>query len=220
MKKIAIIEDDRLLNRALEIVLRKEQYETISAFSCTEARDLKLLDADLVLMDIGLPGGDGISLCREIRKKCDVPFIFLTARDEERDMLEAFDAGADDYVVKPFPMKVLVKRIEAVLRRNSVGHELQFGSLEIDLEHGSVRRCGEEISLTAKEYKLLEFFVLHKGQVLSKEQILEQVWDLDGSFVGDNTVSVTVNRLRKKLGTEGNPELIKNIFGRGYRFGE
>lgn len=177
------------------------------------------------LIDISLPDGDGFELYQELQERGrKIPAIFLTARDEERDMLAAFDMGADDYVVKPFSMKVLLKRIEAVLNRNGgEGRErrIAVGDLLLYPDRKRVYTNGWEISLTAKEYRLLEYLMANQGQVLTKENILEHVWGLDGQFVVDNTVSVTVNRLRKKLAPGGeNSGYIKNVFGIGYRMDE
>ena len=222
---IGVIEDDRLLNQALEIALREAGYDTVSIHSKKEA--LALLDGreDLLLIDIGLPDGDGVRLYQELQKKWKqkqmVPAVFLTARDEERDMLAAFDVGAEDYVVKPFSMKVLLKRIEVVLRRNREGSVLTCRDLTLYPERKQGLLFGEEISLTAKEYQLLEYFMSNQGQVLTINNLLEKVWGLDGEFVSENTVSVTIGRLRKKIEPDpGCPDYIRNVFGLGYRMGE
>ena len=218
---IGIIEDDRLLNRALKLTLQKAGYETICAHTRQEALSLMGNKEELLLIDIGLPDGDGISLYRELRKRQNVPAIFLTARDEERDMLAAFDTGADDYVVKPFSMKVLLKRIEAVLKRNGETEQLCYRELILYPGRKQVFVKGQEIRLTAKEYQLLEYLMVNQGQVLTKENILEQIWGLSGQFVVENTVSVTVNRLRKKLEPDAKQsDYIKNVFGLGYRIGD
>ena len=160
---IGIIEDDRLLNQALEIALREAGYDTVSIHSKKEA--FTLLDGreDLLLIDIGLPDGDGVRLYQELQKKWKqkqmVPAVFLTARDEERDMLAAFDVGAEDYVVKPFSMRVLLKRIEVVLRRNREESVLACRDLTLYPERKQVFLFGEEVCLTAKEYQLLECFM-------------------------------------------------------------
>ena len=136
-------------------------------------------------------------------------------------MLAAFDTGADDYVVKPFSMKVLLKRIEVVLKRNGGTERLSCRELILYPARKQVFMAGQEIRLTAKEYQLLEYLMKNQGQVLTKENILEQVWGLDGQFVVDNTVSVTINRLRKKIEPDaGQPAYIKNVFGLGYRIGD
>lgn len=219
--RIGIIEDDRMLNHALKKSLEKEGFEVSQAFTCREAKGMRRESAkeDLLIIDVTLPDGNGIQLYEEIVREREVPAIFLTACDEEREMLAAFDAGADDYVVKPFQLKVLLKRIEAVLRRKDKSRVIAFAELEIWPDKRRVFRKGEEIRLTAREYQLLTFFMNNQGQVLTKEMILENVWGIDGQFVEENTLSVTIGRLRRKI--EGEKEsLIKNIFGLGYRFGE
>ena len=222
---IGIIEDDRLLNQALEIALREAGYDTVSIHSKKEA--FTLLDGreDLLLIDIGLPDGDGVRLYQELQKKWKqkqrVPAVFLTARDEERDMLAAFDVGAEDYVVKPFSMRVLLKRIEVVLRRNREESVLACRDLTLYPERKQVFLFGEEVYLTAKEYQLLECFMSNQGQVLTIDNLLEKIWGLDGEFVSENTVSVTIGRLRKKIEPDpGRPVYIRNVFGLGYRMGE
>lgn len=222
METIGIIEDDELLGQALAIALGKEGYQTLSAVNCREGSRMLEKNPDLLLIDINLPDGDGISFCRDVRKYQEIPAIFLTGQDEEEDMLGAFTAGADDYVVKPFPMRVLMKRIQAVLYRCRERKDaFLYKGLGIEFGRKRVTCSGEEIPLTMKEYRLLEYLAKNKGQLLTKNQILEQVWDVDGAFVGENTVSVTVNRLRRKIEPDpANPIYIKNIFGQGYVFGE
>ena len=217
---IGIIEDDLLLNQALDIALQHAGYHTICAHTKKEALSLLGKKEGLLLVDIGLPDGDGITLYQELRKKRDIPAIFLTARDEEQDMLAAFDMGADDYVVKPFSMKVLLKRINAVFKRSSEEQMLSYRDIALYPDRKQVFVKGQEIALTAKEYQLLEYLMRNQGQVLTKENILEQIWGLDGQFVVDNTVSVTINRLRKKIEPDAKqPEYIHNVFGLGYRIG-
>lgn len=223
---IGIIEDDRLLNQALHIALQNAGYSTFCARTKKEALSSLGGEESLLLIDIGLPDGDGVSLYQELISQSNrrIPAIFLTARDEERDMLTAFDTGADDYVVKPFSMKVLLKRIEAVLRRSSETNEekqLSVNELVVYPERKQVFLQGQEVILTAKEYRLLEYLMVNQGQVLTKENILEHIWGLDGQFVVDNTVSVTINRLRKKIEPDTRqPVYIKNVFGLGYRIGD
>lgn len=218
---VGIIEDDRLLNQALKLTLEKAGYETVSAHTKREALSIMGNGEELLIVDIGLPDGDGISLYRALQTRRKIPAIFLTARDEEEDMLSAFDIGADDYVVKPFSMKVLLRRIEAVLKRNRGTSQLSFRELILYPAGKQVFMKGQEIRLTAKEYRLLEYLMMNQGQVLTRENILEQVWGLSGQFVVDNTVSVTINRLRKKIEPDaGQPDYIKNVFGLGYRIGD
>ena len=215
---IGIIEDDRLLNQALNKFLTDNRYDTVCAHSREEALATAAGHPDLWLIDIGLPDGNGLELYRELSAVRQVPAVFLTARDDELDMLRAFDLGADDYVVKPFSMKVLLKRIERILKMNREGRMLTCGDITLYPEKKQVFSGNEEIFLTAKEYQLLELFMENQDQVLTKEKILDRVWGIDGAFIEENTVSVTISRLRKKLG--GEQSHIKNVFGLGYRMGE
>lgn len=221
---IGIIEDDRLLSKSLEIMLQKEGYQTVCVSTVKEAKESLEGTEALLIIDIGLPDGNGIELYQSLIKRefqKAIPAIFLTARDEEQDMLKAFNVGAEDYVVKPFSMKVLLKRIEVVLKRNgvsSIRNEIfRCGELVFNPEKKQVLLKNEEILLTAKEYKLLEYFMRNMGQVLTKENILEHIWGIDGQYVVDNNVSVLVNRLRKKIELDKENEYIKNVFGLGYR---
>ena len=217
---IEIIEDDRLLNQALNKMLTDKGYDTICVHSRQEALDSSSDRIDLFLIDIGLPDGDGLKLYRELKAEKKVPAIFLTARDEEKEMLLAFDAGAQDYVVKPFSMKVLMKRLEVVLKRNPE-ERYMVGELTLYPDRKQVFMGKTELSLTAKEYQLLEYLMRNQGQVLTKENILETIWGVDGQFVVDNTVSVTINRLRRKIEPDGERQgYIQNVFGLGYRIGE
>lgn len=219
MIKIGVIEDEPLLNEALCVSLEKEGYEVHCGFNVKEG--IKLLDKnlDLLLLDITLPDGQGFSI---IERSKELPTIFLTARDDEIDMINAFERGCEDYIVKPFSMEVLKRRIQVVLRRNSKKlNTLIYEDLKIDYEKRQVYNNNGLVMLTAKEYQLLEYLSKNMGQVLSKEMILQKVWDIDGMFVVDNTVSVTVNRLRKKIEPDSKSSVyIKNVFGMGYVFGE
>lgn len=222
MKRIAVIEDDRLFNEALARTLSKAGYEILRAFTFEEGIGLIGENPDLIIIDINLPGGDGLAICKRAEDYGQIPAIFLTARDEEEDMIRAFDLGADDYLVKPFPMPVLLKHIEAVLRRTEEKKSLfRYMDLTIDFELKKVTYGEEEIKLTAKEYKLLALLAANKGRVVTKELILAQVWDAEGSFVEENTVNVTLGRLKKKIEPDpANPLFIKNVFGLGYTFGK
>lgn len=222
MKTIAVIEDDKLLNEALKIMLEKAGYHVVKAESCKEAERLIKDEVSLMVVDIGLPDGEGIELCKKAREFSEIPVIFLTARDEEEDMLRAFDYGADDYLVKPFPMQVLRKHIEAVLRRSDSDNSVfSYRGLRIEYERMQVSYEGKPVKLSAREYKLLELLAKNKNKIVTKRMMLEQVWDAEGNFVEENTVNVTLNRLKKKI--EPNPSepvFIKNVFGLGYILGE
>lgn len=219
MIKVGLIEDDRLLNESLALLLKKEGYQIYKGYSVADG--LKLLNngLDLLILDVTLPDGLGFSI---IERANAVPVIFLTARDEEADMIRAYERGCEDYIVKPFSAEILKRRIQVVLRRNaSDGDVLEYQGLRIDYAKKTVSAGQEKLKLTSREYKLLEYLSRNMGQILSKEMILGKVWDIDGNFVGDNTVSVTINRLKKKLGkTAEGMEYIRNVFGMGYVFGE
>ncbi len=219
MIKVGLIEDDRLLNESLALLLEKEGYQIYKGYSVADG--LKLLNngLDLLILDVTLPDGLGFSV---IERAKDIPVIFLTARDEEADMLRAYERGCEDYIVKPFSTEILKRRIQVVLRRKGSDVDaLEYQGLRIDYEKRIVSAGQEKLQLTSREYKLLEYLSRNMGQILSKEMILGKVWDIDGNFVGDNTVSVTINRLKKKLGkTAEGMEYIRNVFGMGYVFGE
>ena len=218
-----IVEDDVSLNRALCKAFANDGYEAKGAASIREALDILDNGTALMIIDIGLPDGDGFSLCRQVRESGEIPVIFLTAQDEEADMLRAFDCGADDYLVKPFPMAVLLKHAQAVLRRSGEGGAKVFcyEDLSIDFERKQVTSRGKAINLTNKEYGLLELLARNRKKVITKQMMLEQIWDEQGSYVEDNTVNVTLSRLRKKIEPDpANPVYVKNVFGLGYTFGE
>lgn len=196
---IGIIEDDELLKKALDTTLKRQGYITVLAGSKKEAIQNINRYVDLLIVDIGLPDGDGISLYQELQRNQKIPAIFLTARDDERDMLKAFDIGADDYVVKPFSMKVLLKRMEVVLRRTTGENVFMCGEVVLYPERKQVLIGKKEIYLTVKEYQLLEYFIMNQKQVLTKEMILEYLWGIDSESIDINTISVIVSRLKKKI---------------------
>ena len=179
---IGIIEDDTLLHQALKTALQNAGYQTVSAYTKREALTTITGSESLLLIDIGLPDGNGLACYKKIREKAEIPAIFLTARDEETDMLTAFDTGADDYVVKPFSMKVLLKRIEAVIGRNNREKQLACGEIILFPDKKQVYKNEKEIILTAREYQLLEYLMYNQGNVLTKENILEYVWGMVNYF--------------------------------------
>lgn len=173
-------------------------------------------------MDIMLPDGDGYQVCREIRRNSSAPILFLTACEDEVHTVMALEQGADDYICKPFRIRELLARMKAILRRISAqggGLEqiVQVGKNQVNLQTGRVYSDKEEIILTAMEYKLLLIFLNHRGQTLSRSQILEGIWDEAGDFVNDNTLSVYMKRLRKKLGDTADGQIIRTVRGIGYR---
>ena len=219
--KSLFVEDDQAIALGLVYSLEKEGYEVIHCVSQKAA--LGLLEAqvfDLLLLDVSLPDGDGYTICKQAKHLHDVPVIFLTALDDEVNVVMGLDLGGDDYVTKPFRIKELLSRIKSVLRRyqKDALDIVQIQHLEIHIREGKVYREGSEVFLTALEYRLLMVFVNHQGQVLSRSQLLEGIWDVAGDFVNDNTLSVYIKRLREKLEKDAaEPEIIKTIRGRGYR---
>ncbi len=221
MADIFLLEDDRILSRGISIALEKDEHTVTAVYGYLEAmkryQDQKY---DLFLLDINLPDGSGLEFCRRIRESSEAPVLFLTANDTEEDMLSGFSAGCDDYISKPFPLEVLRKKVLAVLKRTGGGNSrIRYRDLEIDTDKCTVLVKGREVHLTATEYRMLCYLMENKGRVVTKAMILEQLWDVDGNFVDDNTVRVNIKRLRQKLNDE-KQEYIVTVFGMGYTFGE
>lgn len=217
MNTILLLEDDQNLNRGISLKLSREGYNVLSAFTVTEAR--QFFDSrhpDLIISDITLPDGSGLDFCAEIRRKSNVFILFLTAMDSEIDMVNGYDIGADDYITKPFSLMILVSKVHAFMRRASSTPktELRSGNIIVSCTEMKAYRSPslEEIPLSRKELQLLLYFMENPRQVLSKEQILEHVWDMDGQFVDDNTVPVNISRLKSKL----EESYIQNVRGIGY----
>lgn len=223
MNSILIVEDDIIINGGIRLYLEKQGYDIASAYSVQEA--LKQLDQtyDLVLLDINLPDGNGLDLCKEIRKK-GVLVIFLTANDTEEDMIEGFEQGCDDYIAKPFSVKVLAQRIKAVLRRGTILDKedtFSYEGLEIDFKKMTVQVQEKPVKLSSTEFKLLACLVKNRGQVMTRAALLDKIWDCDSNYVDKNTLSVHIRRLRQKLEPDAkNPKYILTVFGIGYTFGE
>lgn len=216
--KILLVEDNEAIILGLQYLLEQEGYSCQAARRRREAeRMVQGGQPDLMLLDIGLPDGDGYQLCQTLRQQYTFPIIFLTAREEEEDVVRAFDLGADDYIIKPFRNRELLSRIKNVLRRGSKEREvLQCGNIILDVESGRVRVAGEEVVLTKLEYKILSSMMSRPGKLFTRDEILSDIWDISGNFVNDNTLSVTIKRLREKLrDTEG--KIIKTVRGMGYR---
>ncbi|MDO4357603.1 MAG: response regulator transcription factor [Clostridia bacterium] len=213
--KILLVEDDPFLREGLTELLEREQYAVTAAFSVQTARNAAMLDTfALAILDVGLPDGDGVSLCREWRAAgLQMPILFLTAYDEELQIVRGLDAGGNDYVTKPFRLLELLSRIRALLRRSAPDAIRQQG-LEIDLEHMTARKDGAALYLTPTEFKILAALVRNSGQILPRQLLLERIWDEGGQFIDDNTLSVHVSRLREKVG----PEHIRTIRGVGYQW--
>lgn len=217
--KILLVEDDPMIREGLKLSLLAEGCELTAASSVAEAKTLLSGEYDICILDVMLPDGTGYDVCAEIRRLGDTPVIFLTACDDELHTVLALENGADDYIAKPFRMRELMARIKAVLRRTGRKAEnaelIRIGKNDVNIRTGKVFRSGSEITLTAMEYKLLLIFINNRGAVLSRKQILHNIWDVAGDFVTDNTLTVYVKRLREKL--EDGDEVIQTVRGLGYR---
>jgi DNA-binding response OmpR family regulator len=217
--KIMLVEDNEGIILGLEYLLTQEGYGVLTAKSVSQARKImEREECDLILLDVTLPDGNGFSFCSEMKKTRKIPVIFLTVKEEESDVVKGLDLGADDYVIKPFRNRELLSRIRSVLRRNGVGNVvlLQCGDIVMNPETGKVRRGDQPVELTKLEYKILYIMMSCPGKLFTRNEILADIWDVSGNFVNDNTLSVTMKRLREKLGdSEG--QLIKTIRGMGYR---
>ena len=221
-KKLLLVEDDKGIAMGLEYSLRQEGFETVVCTAvCPALERLQTERFDLAILDLSLPDGTGYDVCRAIKAKNDgAAVIFLTARDDEGNIVMGLDMGADDYIAKPFRPRELVSRIRSVLRRcgrTEAGNVYTFGSVQINTAQGKVYKEGRDVFLTALEYRLLLVFLNHRGATLSRAQLLEEIWDVAGDFVNDNTLTVYVGRLRKKLGDTEKEPLIETVRGAGYR---
>ncbi len=216
--EIMLVEDNEAIIMGLEYLLSQEGYQVVTARNMAQAEELLARrDVGLVLLDIGLPDGDGFQLCRKVKREGQTPVIFLTAKEDETDVVKGLDMGADDYVIKPFRNRELVSRIRSVLRRSGKGTSvLRCGDITLNTETGKVTRGGSEIGLTKLEYKILSNMMSCPGKLFTRDEILSDIWDISGNFVNDNTLSVTVKRLREKLG-DSDGRLIKTVRGMGYR---
>ena len=215
---ILLVEDNETIILGLEYLLIQEEYQVTAARTIKEAyKAVENDQIDLILLDISLPDGDGFDFCRMIKKNSDIPVIFLTAKEEELDVVKGLDIGADDYIVKPFRNRELVSRIKSVLRRNGKGASvLQCRDITLNLMTGEVIRGEQKISLTKLEYKILSSMRAYPGKLFTREESLSGISDISNNFVNDNTLSVTIKRIREKLGDDGG-EMIKTVRGMGYR---
>lgn len=223
METILLIEDDETLARGIEYALKKENWQVQVAPTLTAGRRfVQTREFTLVLLDVMLPDGNGFDFCQEIRKTSDVPVVFLTACDEEVNIVQGLDLGGDDYVTKPFRVRELISRIKAVLRRRIPGSQQQTltsGGITLDLTKRQVYLQNKPLPVTPMEFKLLEVFIQHALQVLGREQILDKLWDMDGEFIDDNTLSVYIRRLREKIEQNpSQPEYILTVRGFGYKW--
>jgi DNA-binding response OmpR family regulator len=227
---LLLVEDDRTIASGLTYSLEQEQYRVTVCYDAASAKreiESGLERFSLCILDLSLPDGSGYELCRMIKERSDVPVIFLSAVDEEVNVVMGLDMGADDYIAKPFRIRELQSRIKSVLRRYErnlppqAKNVIEIGNIRIHTLEGKVYKHGEEIALTALEYRLLLIFAGHIGQVLTRSQLLEQIWDAAGDFVNDNTLTVYIKRLREKLEDDPQrPTLIKTVRGLGYKVGD
>ena len=215
MKKILLLEDDESLNRGISLKLSKEGYQVLSAYTIREANEFFEKETiDLVISDITLPDGNGLDFGRAVREKSDVHLIYLTAMDQEIDIVNGYDTGADDYITKPFSVNILVSKVNAFMRRlNEKSEEILLSEgIVVSIKELQVKKSGVPVLISKTELQLLIYLLENAGRILSRENILDHVWGLDGQFVDDNTVAVNISRLKNKLGTE----CIANVRGLGY----
>ena len=224
MKRLFLLEDDLSLINGLSFAIKKQGYEIEVARTTLEA-DTLWADGkyDLVILDVSLPDGSGFDFCRKIRQASKVPVMFLTAADEETDIIMGLDIGGDDYITKPFKLAVFLSRINALLRRsenfNTAAAELNSGGITVRLLKGEVYKHGKLLDLTASEYKLLCLFMENPDQILSPEQILGKLWDFSENYIDNNSLTVYIRRLRTKIeDNPGKPTRIVTIRGMGYKW--
>ncbi|MEG0306730.1 MAG: response regulator transcription factor [Clostridium sp.] len=222
MNRILLVEDDEALAIGVEYTLKEDGYSVTRVANIRDGENI--VDSEnfsLILLDINLPDGSGYDFCKYVKAKKDIPIIFLTALDEEVNVILGLDIGGDDYITKPFRVRELLSRIRVVLRRNNKGNNntgiLCCGDIEINTSIAEVTKFGKKISATANEYKLLLIFIKNQGVLLSKDEILNELFDAEGAYVEDNTLSVYVKRLREKIEDNcSKPEYIITKRGLGY----
>lgn len=220
MQNILIIEDDPDLNQTIGYALEKAGYGVFRADSIRKAETIFVREKIcLVLLDVNLPDGEGYTFCRWAKAQREVPVIYLTARDLEEDALEGYDSGAEDYVTKPFSMKILLKKLDVVLKRlTPAGSQVfQDDHLRMDLEQTRLYVDGRECSVTPTEVRMLRLFLSNRGQLLTYEVMLDRLWDSGGQFVDKHALAVNVNRLRQKL-EDAEHKYISNVYGVGYQW--
>lgn len=217
--KVLVVDDESRMRKLVKDFLVKSGFEVVEAEDGEQAVDVFYADKDisLIILDVMMPKMNGYDVCRTIRKDSNVPIIMLTAKSEEQDELAGFNLGVDEYISKPFSPKILVARVEAILRRtNAIGNDkLEYEGIEVDKTAHYVRIDGEEVELSYKEFELLTYFIENKGIALSREKILNNVWNYD--YFGDaRTIDTHVKKLRSKMGEKG--DYIKTVWGLGYKF--
>ena len=218
MKNILLIEDNESILKGLVYSLEQERFKVTTAMTIKDSKNL--LESNniynLIILDISLPDGSEFDLCKYIKSNYNIPIIFLTAKDEEQDVVQGFDLGADDYIIKPFRTRELISRANNILRRynNIQTNIITSSNIKIDLDAQRVYKNDDEIVLTALEYKILALLFTNINQTVSREKILDKIWDIAGNYVNDNTLTVYIKRIRAKLSPN---DIIKTIKGIGYR---
>ena len=216
MKKLLLVEDNESILKGLTYSLEQEKFEVdVSKNVHNAKKNLDSNEYDLIILDMMLPDGNGFELCKYIKEQKDTPIIILTAKDEEQDVVQGFNLGADDYVIKPFRTRELISRINNILRRyNKEASKLQTGNIVIDVDASRVYINNEEVVFTALEYRILLLLFYNMGKTVTRDNILDKIWDIAGNYVNDNTLTVYIKRIRAKLGEN---DVIKTIKGIGYR---
>ena len=221
MREILLVEDNEIIVKGLKYLLEQEKFDIKIAKNIVEAKTIiKKQKFDLYLLDITLPDGDGYEICQYVKKQKDVPVIFLTAKDEELNVVQCLDMGADDYVTKPFRNRELISRIKSVLRRyyhDEINeNQIKCRDVIIDSNKAVVYKAGKEIVFTSLEYKILYMLISNKNILVTREQILDKIWDVAGNFVNDNTLTVYIKRIRNKL-DDKEGKFIQTVRGIGYK---
>lgn len=224
MRKILLVEDNYTIIMGLKYSLEQENFEVDTAKNIVTAKSkIKKQEYDLYLLDIALPDGEGYEICKTIKEKENSPVIFLTAKDEETDIVQGLDMGADDYVVKPFRTRELISRINSVLRRyqknTTSENQIKCQNILIDNNTAKVYKNGKEVILTSLEYKILLMLFNNKNILVTREQILDKIWDVAGNFVNDNTLTVYIKRIREKI-DDKDGKIIQTVRGIGYMVGD
>ncbi|MCI9454435.1 MAG: response regulator transcription factor [Dorea sp.] len=217
MANILLVEDDETISFGIRSALAKKGHEVACCSGMEEGKTLFSAKFDLILLDLNLPDGNGYVFCSWVKERSDSPVIFLTVRDGVNDITRGLDMGADDYITKPFHIAVLESRIQAVLRRAAVSCMLVCGNIRMDKKRMQVWVGEESVPLTSLEYRLLQLLMENKGCILPRNRLLEKLWDVEGNFVNDNTLTVAMKRLREKLHHE---PCITTVRGIGYRMEE
>lgn len=221
MREILLVEDNEIIVKGLKYLLEQEKFDIKIAKNIVEAKTIiKKQKFDLYLLDITLPDGDGYEICQYVKKQKDVPVIFLTAKDEELNVVQCLDMGADDYIIKPFRNRELISRIKSVLRRyyhDEINeNQIKCRDVIIDSNKAVVYKAGKEIVFTSLEYKILYMLISNKNILVTREQILDKIWDVAGNFVNDNTLTVYIKRVRNKL-DDKEGKFIQTVRGIGYK---